>query len=78
MYLKNVDGIELDICAACHGVWFDRNELELLLLRQRKRSQAIERFRKDSLFKSAPEDVAGEAVDAMGFVADLIQLLSSR
>jgi Zn-finger nucleic acid-binding protein len=25
------DKIELDYCAVCHGVWFDRGELELLL-----------------------------------------------
>ena len=23
--------VELDYCAACHGVWLDRGELELLL-----------------------------------------------
>lgn len=25
------DKIELDYCAICHGIWFDRGELELLL-----------------------------------------------
>lgn len=25
------DKIELDYCFACHGIWFDRGELELLL-----------------------------------------------
>jgi len=25
------DKIELDYCALCHGIWFDRGELELLL-----------------------------------------------
>ena len=25
------DSIELDYCALCHGIWFDRGELELLL-----------------------------------------------
>jgi len=25
------DKIELDYCSRCHGIWFDRGELELLL-----------------------------------------------
>lgn len=31
MYVVEYRRIELDLCAACEGVWFDRGELALLL-----------------------------------------------
>lgn len=31
MYAAEHDHIELDLCASCEGVWFDADELELLL-----------------------------------------------
>jgi Zn-finger nucleic acid-binding protein len=31
MYVAEHDHIELDLCAGCRGVWFDADELELLL-----------------------------------------------
>ncbi len=31
MMVVEYKGIELDYCIACHGVWFDAGELELLL-----------------------------------------------
>lgn len=31
MYVAEFRQIELDLCAACEGVWFDRGELALLL-----------------------------------------------
>jgi len=54
------DKIELDYCSICHGVWFDRGELELLLdtltggtaakfinnLMQRPREKVAEKTRK--------------------------------
>lgn len=30
-YVVEYDGIELDLCPDCHGLWFDSGELELLL-----------------------------------------------
>lgn len=54
------DKIELDYCSICHGIWFDRGELELLLdtltggttakfihsLMQRPRAKIAEKTRK--------------------------------
>jgi Zn-finger nucleic acid-binding protein len=35
-------GVELDVCAACGGIWFDRGELEkILLLTDTKRGSAL-------------------------------------
>lgn len=31
MYVAEFEQIELDLCAGCAGVWFDRGELELVL-----------------------------------------------
>lgn len=31
MYVAEIDGVELDLCADCRGIWFDRGELDLLL-----------------------------------------------
>jgi Zn-finger nucleic acid-binding protein len=31
MVVVEYHGIELDYCASCHGTWFDRGELQLLL-----------------------------------------------
>lgn len=33
MIVVELDGIEVDHCPACHGVWFDTGELELLVER---------------------------------------------
>ena len=30
---KNIDGVKVDICGKCSGIWFDFDELEQLLLR---------------------------------------------
>ena len=33
MIIVEYDGVELDFCVECNGIWFDRNELEWLLLK---------------------------------------------
>ncbi len=31
MFVVEYEGVELDVCQDCQGVWFDRGELELVL-----------------------------------------------
>lgn len=31
LHTKSIKGIDLDYCPACHGIWFDRGEAEVLL-----------------------------------------------
>jgi hypothetical protein len=83
MFLKIVEGLEIDVCPVCKGVWFDRSELDLLLLRQRKRAQAVRIFQKQSWMQTT--SVAPASLDALGELADLgdltqvvIELLSSH
>jgi len=33
MMVVEYDGVELDYCVECRGIWFDRNEMEWLLLK---------------------------------------------
>jgi Zn-finger nucleic acid-binding protein len=40
MELLEIDGIEIDRCSSCHGLWFDPGELEKL--RDRKTAAAID------------------------------------
>ena len=55
------DGVELDICPTCRGVWLDRGELEKLLSLQKddaeEQRQAEARFQKEvDDFHRDPED----------------------
>ncbi|MEO5802330.1 MAG: zf-TFIIB domain-containing protein [Verrucomicrobiota bacterium] len=34
-----VDGVEIDSCPQCHGIWLDVGELELIIARYRKRKK---------------------------------------
>lgn len=54
------DGVELDICPTCRGVWLDRGELEKLLeggrSQQREFSEDRERFgREVDTFRRDPD-----------------------
>lgn len=50
MYIETVNGVQLDICAACAGTWFDAHELRQLLAR-------------DPLALSVVEDMAVPAIE---------------
>jgi len=55
-------GIELDLCAHCHGVWLDRGELETILARSQQGDAATED-------RGWHEDVAEGVVDVVDLVA---------
>lgn len=41
------EGIEIDFCPQCRGVWLDRGELDKIIERSRKESMAPPPFRDD-------------------------------
>jgi Zn-finger nucleic acid-binding protein len=54
------DGVEIDICPTCRGVWLDRGELDKLLSAEREQSerslQAHRKFQEEvSSFQRDPE-----------------------
>ena len=51
LIVLEVEGVEIDHCLACGGVWLDGGELELLL---------TDAANKDELMKSLAADVAGK------------------
>lgn len=38
---RNREGVALDVCENCQGLWLDRGELEVLLAQSRRRSPPI-------------------------------------
>lgn len=40
LLIRDKDGIEIDYCPECRGVWLDRGELEKLLEADKKRYQS--------------------------------------
>lgn len=55
------EGVEIDICPTCRGVWLDRGELEKLLEKQKVEADAAQaeqaKFRSEvDAFRQNPED----------------------
>lgn len=51
------NGVELDICPECRGVWLDRGELEKLLEHEKSAREDRERFSRDvEEFHRDPDD----------------------
>jgi Zn-finger nucleic acid-binding protein len=42
---RDRDGVTIDVCTSCRGIWFDRGELEKLIART---TQEIEQLERDS------------------------------
>ena len=58
-----VDGVELDICSACEGVWFDRGEVEYI--RSKKAGTAPVVSQSDSGVSQALAGAVGDARDKL-------------
>ncbi len=41
LQLKYLDGIELDCCQHCNGIWFDKNELDYLIRRHGQKPNSL-------------------------------------
>lgn len=59
----DADGIELDLCAQCHGLWLDRGELSHIIARRRGRDAA------EALAEELIDGVADELGDAVDGIA---------
>lgn len=63
MSMFRVDGHQIDICATCHGIWFDRDELKRL-------QQSATTERSDRVIETTDAVDAGESiVDGVGELA---------
>ena len=58
----DADGIELDLCPHCHGLWLDRGELSDIIARRRGREAAEE----------LAEELIDGVVDTVGDTVDLV------
>ncbi|MBB5208406.1 zf-TFIIB domain-containing protein [Chiayiivirga flava] len=60
----DADGIELDLCARCHGLWLDRGELAHILRRARGEDDPAER-----LAEALLDELESGSADAIDRVA---------
>ena len=49
MITLELNGVEIDYCTVCNGIWLDAGELELLLGEPEKAGQLLNSFRIDSV-----------------------------
>jgi Zn-finger nucleic acid-binding protein len=54
MISMELDQVEIDYCLACHGIWLDAGELEILLEGIRERDAFLASLRPDSPTKERP------------------------
>lgn len=59
----DADGIELDLCPTCHGLWLDRGELADIIARRRDNDMA------ESLADELVEEISDEVWDGLNGVA---------
>lgn len=45
MIVLELDGIEIDYCPSCHGIWLDGGELELMIVDENERNRILSSFR---------------------------------
>jgi Zn-finger nucleic acid-binding protein len=64
------DGVEIDYCSECRGVWLDRGELDKLLVRLGDLEQARER-EQVRLYDEDDERFAGGRRRGRNFLGDL-------
>ncbi len=65
-----IDGVEIDLCSQCHGIWLDAGELELIIARYRKKKKSGASGDGWDL-SDIPLDFLSD-VEFLGGVADLI------
>ena len=68
--VKIIDGVEIDLCNRCQGIWLDAGELDLILTRYRRKQ------RLDGFSDSAAEFL-GHAAPDPGVLAELTNLISN-
>lgn len=78
MVERKLDDIAIDLCPACHGVWLDAGELELILERHHRKHGSSEKGHADYSPAEAVADVAfnapdiGDTASAVGeFIGDI-------
>lgn len=69
LFTKAVDGVEIDLCSRCHGIWLDAGELDLIIKRyQRKKKLANVADNAVDLIADAPTDLS--------FLSDLTESIA--
>ena len=66
---KVVDGVEIDLCPACHGIWLDAGELDSIVARYR---------RKQTLANAADQgsDIFADLVTNPSVLSDLTETIA--
>ena len=70
---RQIDGIEIDLCPGCKGIWLDAGELQLILQWHRKRAKATAGTKASTANDIA--DVLLEGVADADFIGDLAEVI---
>ncbi|MEO7676758.1 MAG: zf-TFIIB domain-containing protein [Verrucomicrobiota bacterium] len=68
LVVKALDGVEIDFCSRCHGIWLDAGELDLVIARYR-RKQKLAKFNRTTF------EVLDQASLDPNILSDLIELI---
>jgi len=74
--ISDRQGIEIDYCPTCRGVWLDRGELDKLIEREARwvDDQVKESSRGDKPAKSAKAEEPKKKKKPMSFLQDLMEM----
>ena len=64
-----VDGVEIDVCPRCHGIWLDSGELDLIVARYRRKQRS-------AAVANNGSDILADIATDPGFLWDMIETLS--
>lgn len=73
-------GVDIDVCAACHGIWLDGDEVtKILTMEKAPRDHLVEFHRKMENLEASLESLEGVSkseVNDLGATADALRFLS--
>lgn len=73
LVMSERQGVEIDYCPGCRGVWLDRGELDKILERSRGSASPSESYRDedDSHWRGKPDREGGPRKRRGGFLSEL-------
>ena len=60
LMMSDRQGVEIDYCPECRGVWLDRGELDKIIERSTQQATPTDKYSKDSYKSSRPGDYQRE------------------
>ncbi len=69
---KLIDGVEIDICPRCHGIWLDAGELELIITRYHRKQKLTAVSDKASEFFTQAATEPNLLIELGGLIGDAL------